>query len=118
MTQQQPRNPGVEERIALTADTVRPGTCTRCGAEVLRARAGRIAALDVVADPEPITPLQEIHTLLAGRLTWHLVTEKWGVGSGQRITWRGATNIQAGPAKHPVVADHECPPQPVQERLL
>lgn len=108
-------NPGIEGKIAAAADHAKPATCPRCGAPTLRARAGRIAALDVIADAHPIDLMAEIHALLDGRLTWHLITSALGV---QRITWRTATHIRAGPAKHPVLADHRCPPQPVQETLL
>ncbi|QDN57348.1 hypothetical protein [Streptomyces sp. S1D4-20] len=103
------------EQIQAAADHARPGTCTRCGAPVLRARAGRIAALDVIADPEPIDPHEELLARISGRLTWHLTTNALGA---QRITWRDQFHIRAGPAKHPVIADHHCPPHPVQGRLL
>jgi len=103
-----------EARAQLVADHARHGTCANCGAHVIRARAGRIAALDVIADAEPLDATGEILALLQGRLTWHLVTE-WET---QRITWRDTTSIRAGPPRHPVIADHQCPPQPVQGRLL
>jgi hypothetical protein len=114
VTPHKPANPGVEEKIQAAADHARPGVCPRCGAAVLRARAGRVAALDVVADAEPIDAIGEILARLEGRLTWHLVTEY----AGRRITWRTLTSIRAGPARHPVIADHECPPTPIQETLL
>lgn len=103
------------EQIQAAADHAKPGTCPRCSAPVLRARAGRIAALDVIADPDPIDTNAEILARVAGRLTWHLTTSALGV---QRITWRDQFHIRAGPAKHPVIADHHCPPQPVQGTLL
>jgi len=108
-------HPGIAAKLAATADHAVETLCPRCGAPVLTARAGRVAALDVVADVEPITVTEEILALLAGRLTWHLITGALGT---RRITWRGATHIRAGPARHPVLADHTCPPQPVQGRLL
>lgn len=104
------------ERIDQTSDSSHPGTCPRCGAPVIQARAGRIAALDVIADPTPLSAIDEIHALLEGRLTWHLVAQAFGP---PRITWRGITAIRAGPKPgRLVVADHQCPPQPVQETLL
>ena len=108
-------HPGIAAKLAATADHATETTCTRCGTPVLTARAGRIAALDVVADVEPIDTTGEILALLDGRLTWHLVI---GALGHRRLTWRGATHIRAGPARHPVLADHVCPPQPVQETLL
>lgn len=111
----QPVNPGIAAKLAATADHARPGTCPGCGAEVLLARAGRVAALDVVADPAPVDVTAEILARLAGRLTWYLVTSPLGQ---QRIVWRHPIHAGPGPPPHPVIADHECPPQPVQERLL
>lgn len=108
-------HPGIAAKLAATADHATETTCPRCHAPVLTARAGRVAALDVVADPEPIGPAAEILALLEGRLTWHLIVGALGT---QRITWRGTTHIRAGPARHAVLQDHTCPPHPVQERLL
>jgi hypothetical protein len=108
-------HPAVAAKLAASADHATPGVCRTCGAPVLTARAGRVAALDVVADPNPVDVATEQAVRAAGGLTWHLVTTGLGV---QRITWRGAHDIRAGPPKCPVLADHTCPPQPVQERLL
>ncbi|MFF3127233.1 hypothetical protein ACFVRD_34135 [Streptomyces sp. NPDC057908] len=107
--------PSIAAKLAAAADHAKPGTCRHCDAPVLLARAGRVAALDVVADPEPIDTATEILALLDGRLTWHLVTGALGT---RRITWRTRTQIRTGPSRHPVIADHKCPPQPVQETLL
>ncbi|MET9517009.1 hypothetical protein [Streptomyces sp. NPDC002994] len=114
MTTKQP-HPGIAAKIEASADHARDTTCPRCGAPILTARAGRIAALDVTADPQPLDTAAEILALLEGRLTWHLVEGALGT---RRITWRGTTHIRAGPARHPVLRDHHCPPQPVQETLL
>jgi hypothetical protein len=115
MTEAPSRPAWLTEQIAAAADHARPGTCNLCGHPVLRARAGRIAALDVIADPDPIDPITEILARVNGRLTWHLTTSPLGV---QRITWRDQFHIRAGPPKHPVLADHHCPPHPVQGVLL
>ncbi|MFF5784219.1 hypothetical protein ACFY8P_04520 [Streptomyces sp. NPDC012693] len=104
-------NPGIAAKIAASADHAKHDTCPRCGARVLRARAGRIAALDVVADPKPLDLAGEILARLDGRLTWRLATTALGV---QRILWRDLTV----PTTDPVIADHTCPPQPIQEALL
>ncbi|WP_063735588.1 hypothetical protein [Streptomyces sp. RTd22] len=108
-------NPGVAKKIDAASDHARSGACPHCGASVLTARPGRVAAIDVTADAEPISPLDEIHALLEGRLTWHLVT---GAITPPRITWRGATHIQAGPARHPVLRDHRCPPDAAPDGRL
>ncbi|WP_328920678.1 hypothetical protein OG911_28155 [Streptomyces sp. NBC_00208] len=107
--------PGIAAKLAAAADHATSGTCPQCGAAVLTARAGRVAALDVIADAEPIDTASEIRALLEGRLTWHLVTGALGT---RRITWRTRTQIRAGPSRHPVIADHACPRRPVQEALL
>lgn len=104
-------NPGIAAKIAATADHAKPGTCPRCNAPVLRARAGRIAALDVTADPTPLNLADEILARLDGRLTWRLITTALGT---QRIAWRSPSV----PTADPVIADHTCPPQPIQEALL
>lgn len=96
------------QKINTNSDTAKSSTCPRCGAPTLCARAGRVAALDVTADPTPIDPTAEILARLAGRLTWHLVTTALGV---HRITWRDPAHIQAGPTRWPVVADHQCAPR-------
>jgi hypothetical protein len=102
------------EQIAASADHVKPGTCPRCGAPILRARAGRIAALDVRADPTPLNPAAEILALLDNRLTWCLVESPFGT----RIRHRNRWHIAAGRCTHTVVADHQCPPEPTQGTLL
>lgn len=112
MTRQQ-LNPGIEAKIAAAADHAKTSTCPRCGAPVLTARAGRIAALNVTADPEPIDAMAEILARVEGRLTWFLITSPLGA---QRIAWRNPGFTPH--AKHPVIRDHKCPPQPVQEALL
>lgn len=104
-------NPGIAAKIAAAADTARDGRCASCGAPVLWARAGRVAALDVVADPTPVDLAGEIQARLEGRLTWRLITTALGV---RRIAWRNLT----APSSHPVLRDHRCPPHPVQETLL
>lgn len=90
------------ERIERSAEHAQPGTCARCGAPVIRARAGRVAALDVAADPTPLDPAAELSALLDGRLTWHLTDTG-------RVTWRDQFHISAGAARHLVLADHRCP---------
>jgi hypothetical protein len=97
-------NPGIVAKIAASADTARPGDCPRCGAAVLRARAGRTAALDVIADPTPVDLVGEIQARLDGRLTWRLITTRLGVG---RIVWR---DPRRSPPPHPARAPR--PPMP------
>ena len=100
----------VAERAARAAETVRRQPCPRCGADTLVARTpDRVAAVDVRADPEPIDPAHPP----AGRLLWCLVDREH---TGARIRWRDQWHAQV--CTHPILADHVCPPQPVQETLL
>lgn len=75
----------------------------------------RVAAVDVRADPTPLDPVAEILARLDGRLTWCLDTHPH---RGDRIRWRNRWHIAAGPCPHTVIADHQCPPRPVQGVLL
>ena len=102
----------LSQRITQSSDHARETTCPHCHCPVLTAWAGRVAALRVVADPNPVDATAEILARLQGRLTWFLVTSSLGV---RRITWRNPGF--ASHATHPVIADHTCPPQPVQEML-
>ncbi|MEU9606181.1 hypothetical protein [Streptomyces sp. NPDC048057] len=106
-------NPGIAAKIAASSDHARDAPCPRCHAPVLTARAGRVAALDVIADPDPIDATTEILARLDGRLTWHLTTTALGV---RRIVWRNPGFAPHN--KHPVLQDHRCPPQSMQETLI
>ncbi|MFF3643426.1 hypothetical protein [Streptomyces sp. NPDC002564] len=106
----------VQARIDAHAETPRTGPCPRCGADIITARTpDRVAAIDVRADPTPLDPVAEILARLDGRLTWCLVR---GEHTADRIHWRGTEHTRAGRCTHTVLADHRCPPQPVQETLL
>jgi hypothetical protein len=106
-------NPGITARIAASADHAVEKKCPRCRAPILTGWAGRTAALHVIADAEPISLADEIQARLDGRLTWRLLTSTLGV---RRIVWREPTVVPHH--QHPVLRDHRCPPQPVQEALL
>jgi hypothetical protein len=102
----------VAERAARAAETVRRQPCPRCGTDTLTARTpDRVAALDVRTDPDPIDP-QQIPADRT-RLAWCLTG---GDHTPQRIRWRDRWH--APHCTHPVLIDHACPPQPVQERLI
>ncbi|MFH9816174.1 hypothetical protein [Streptomyces sp. NPDC017230] len=102
----------IAERIERAAETVRHQDCPRCGADTLVARTpDRVAAVDVRADPAPIHPDQ----IPAGRtrLAWCLTGSEH---APQRIRWRDRWHARV--CTHPVLIDHACKPQPVQETLL
>lgn len=103
----------LSQRITQSSDHARETTCQHCHCPVLTAWAGRVAALRVIADPEPIDATAEILARLQGRLTWFLITSSLGV---RRIAWRNPTFAPFD--KHPVITDHACPPHAVQETLL
>ena len=106
----------VAERAARAAEIVRTQPCPRCGATTLTARTpDRVAAVDVRADPTPLDPTGEILARLDGRLTWCLTGSEHVPA---RLRWRDRWHIASGHCTHTVLADHVCPPHPVQETLL
>jgi hypothetical protein len=108
--------PTAADHAQASAETPRVRPCPRCGADTLTARTpDRVCAVDVRADPTPLGPAAEILARLAGRLTWCLAS---GGHTPARIRWRGRWHIAGGRCTHTVIADHQCPPQPVQERLV
>lgn len=105
-----------QAQIDARVETASRHPCTRCGADTVTARTpDRVAAVDVRADPTPLDPVAEILARLDGRHTWCLVEREHAAA---RIRWRGAAHIRGGRCTHTVIADHRCPPQPVQETLL
>ncbi len=107
--------PTPDDHAEASARTVRHTTCTRCGRPILAARTpDRVGALDVRTDPTPIDALTEILARLNGRLTYCLVERPH---TPARLRIRDRWHIAAG-CTHPVLADHTCPPQPIQEALL
>ncbi|MFF2651493.1 hypothetical protein [Streptomyces sp. NPDC058045] len=106
----------LQAKIDARVETARLTPCPRCGADTITARTpDRVAALDVRADPTPLDPVAEILARLDGRLTWCLTS---GEHTTARIHWRSTEHIRAGHCTHTVIADHRCPPRPVQETLL
>ena len=103
----------IAERAARAAETVRTVPCPRCGADTLTAHTpDRAAAVDVRTDPDPVDPAAGIPPDRT-RLAWCLTG---GGHSPQRIRWRDRWHARV--CTHPVLIDHHCPPQPVQELLI
>lgn len=96
-------------------DHVRTQRCPRCHAPTLRALVGNPCGLNVRADPKPLDIPAEIAMRLAGCSTYCLKVSRW---APPRLINREPTHIASGNCRHPVVADHQCPPHPVQEALL
>lgn len=92
------------EKLALRNDLAKAGTCKKCGAPVLRALAGRVAALEVVADAEPISAKAEAAVLDDSLMTWCLTSPK---PFPSRILWR--TRWHRKSCEHSIVRDHRCP---------
>lgn len=90
-------------------DRTRVQRCPRCHHPVLRALVGRVAALDIRADPTPLDLHTELAARLAGRQSWCLAISKW---APPRLLNRGAEHIAGGLCTHIVVASHICTPHP------
>jgi hypothetical protein len=88
--------------------------CPRCGAPVLRALVGRMAALDVRADPRSVPQALEAVLRQQGRLTWCL---DQSAVLPSRLLWRDPEHAQSGKCSHVVLADHECQPQPAHSSI-
>ncbi|GAA2457189.1 hypothetical protein [Streptomyces macrosporus] len=95
----------LEEKIQATSDHATPDVCRRCGAPVLRARIGRVAAIDATTDATPISLTEEIQARLAGLLTWRLIPGS--TVTPARITDRHPTVIPHH--AYPVLREHRCP---------
>lgn len=93
----------IEEKVALSSDHTVKAVCPRCSAPVLKARAGRVAALDVVADQLPITADEEAQVLAEGRMTWCLVH---GDYRPSRIVWRDQWHRSK--CSHQILKEHRC----------
>ncbi len=116
MTAARRARPTAADHAETTAVTPRLRPCPRCGADILTARTpDRVCAVDVRADPTPLDATAEILARLDGRLTWCLTG---GAHTPARIRFRNRWHIAGGRCTHTVIADHICPPQPVQETLL
>ncbi|MFI1287429.1 hypothetical protein ACH4VM_02775 [Streptomyces sp. NPDC020792] len=100
----------VAARAEASAQRPRNQPCPRCQADTLVARtADRVAAVDVRADPHPIDPNHPP----AGRLLWCLIQHEH---LPARIRWHDRWHAKS--CTHTVLADHVCPPRPVQGVLL
>ncbi|MFF4746827.1 hypothetical protein [Streptomyces sp. NPDC001268] len=93
------------------SDKPRTQLCPWCKAPILRALVGHVAALDVRADPKPLTPQQELAARLQGRFTYCLRLHPW---LPARLLSRGPDHIRAGRCTHIVIADHHCTRKPGQ----
>jgi len=88
---------GADSRRSAAGTT----TCLRCSAPVIKQLVGRTAALNVVADAEPI-PLERVHALIEpNRLAWCLAALH---GGGSELRWR--CRHECG---HDAVIEHRCP---------
>lgn len=82
-------------------------SCSRCGRRILVAltNGGKAAAVDVVLDPDPLTPLGELDAQHAGRRTWtlHHTGDVHARGARQITTWPAGSG-----QRRTVHADHQC----------
>lgn len=91
------------------ADSRRPAAgprpCERCGAPVLKQLVGHRAALNVIADAEPIPLNQALALREPNRLVWCLARLRNG---DLELRWR-CRNLR--PCSHEAVIEHRCPPE-------
>lgn len=88
-----------DDKAALRSDEVRETDCKRCGARVYKALAGRVAALEVLADPTPLTERERDAERCEGRLVWCLHDSGFGAQRMQWSHWNCA---------HAQVREHIC----------
>jgi hypothetical protein len=107
-------HPAIRARLEAQADHAKLGSCSKCGAQILTARVGRTAAVDVVVDTAPLDLAGELAARLDGLLTWRLITGPLGT---RRLADRNVLTVPHDRAGT-VLADHRCPPSPIQEALI
>lgn len=105
-----PPPPWLDLSIPMS-DRPRPQLCPWCGALILRALVGHVAAIQVRVDPKPLSPQQELAARIQGRFTYCLRLHPL---LKPRLLHRGADHIRAGHCTHIVVADHYCTRKPGQ----
>lgn len=88
------------EKQAEAARKTRPGTCRRCGADVLVGLDGDRCALPATVDPRPAGPADELRALAAGRDSYDLAADE--------LTHRTRWHV-LGPRRAPVHVAHACP---------
>ncbi|MFE2556016.1 hypothetical protein ACFXGT_08260 [Streptomyces sp. NPDC059352] len=98
---------------APASSAARRTSCTRCGRPVLRQLVGRVAALDVTADAEPLPAARAAALRTDHRLDWCLRTTK----HGPDMRWADC-HRRSPPCGHEHVIDHACaaPPRPLVTR--
>jgi hypothetical protein len=93
---------GVDSRRSAAGDTA----CVRCGAPVIKQLVGQRAALNVIADAEPIPLADALRLVEPNRLMWCVAALRSG---GRELRWSCRTECQ-----HEHVIEHRCSPE-VQE---
>jgi len=76
-------------------------SCVRCGASVLKQLVGQRAALNVIADAEPIPLSDALRLAEPNRLAWCLADLH---GGGTELRW-----LCTGECAHATVIEHRCP---------
>lgn len=75
--------------------------CVQCGAPVIKQLVGHRAALNVIADAEPLPRVQALALVEPNRLAWCLASLHSG---GADLRWRCRHDCG-----HDVVIEHRCP---------
>ncbi|WKD36548.1 hypothetical protein [Streptomyces xanthophaeus] len=92
----------------------RPGSagadsrCPRCRAPVLTQWVGQIAALNITADLQPLTPSEQAAVREPNRLIWCL--RQPSEFTSPRLAWTGSLHPATCP--HPHVTEHRCTTEP------
>lgn len=76
-------------------------SCVRCGAPVLKQLVGQRAALNVIADAEPLQLAAALRMAEPNRLAWCLATLH---GGGTELRW-----LCTSECSHATVIEHRCP---------
>lgn len=94
-----------------TTRAIRARNCPHCGAPVIRALDGDLAALPATCQPQPVDTLGEALAVAASCDTYDLIPAAGRLELDHRDHWR-----ITGRRKHPVLAEHRCgvtwPPDP------
>ena len=91
-------------RWALRNDLAKSGTCRKCQAPVLRALVGRVAALEVTVEAEPLSSREdEERAADESCQTWFVTS---GTTFPARILWMTKFHRKR---EHSVHKDHRCP---------
>ncbi len=89
----------IAERIEASRRSAVHGQCQSCGARILCGLDDDVGATNATADAEPVSLLEELAAVLAGRDSYDLIGEELH----RRDTWR-----QCQESRWPIHLSHTC----------